>query len=186
MSEETLFGRFFQSRSFEPTGYYASKADIEKYASDLPKEVVDQIVDGGYDLGLYNTSPRAESFEEFIYMVKEARETQRNRERLYGGGLGGFTEGLSLAMLASGAEAAIIGGLGSLITGFFGAPAAATAGATSVASTARAASRVRTALKGAGLAAAVDIPLETFKTRYDKTLTTNELLVNWIASVGVG
>ena len=185
-TEETVIGRALQSKSFEPTGYYASKEDIETYAADLPEEVVSNIVDGGYDLGLFNTSPRAESFEEFIYLTKEARETQQLRERLYGGGVGGFAEGLSLAMLASGVEASLIGWLGSLLTAGAGTATAVSEGAASVAATARSASRAKTALKAAGLSAAIDVPLETIRTRYDKTLTTTDLLVNWVASVGVG
>ena len=183
---ETVTGRAITRAmmpSFEPTGYYPSDEDVKKYASDLPEEVIKRLRDGEELMGLA-VSDGVKSFEEFIYNVRDARETLRKRRQLFSGGAGGFAEGFALAMGFAGVEATLATVGATALTGGFGTATAATEGTAAVASTAARASRLKSSLKAARLAAVVDVPLEFARYELDKTLSTNHLIISWAAAVG--
>ena len=176
-AEETVIGQavsdlgnFISGPSFEDTGYSPTDEDRDTFGSDLRPETVDRIANA------------SGSFEEFLFELDQARITEKRRTELFGGGAWGFTQGLGLTMVAAGGESALAALTASALTGGAGAPAAATSTVAQIANVARKATRARAIMKAAGLAAAIDVPLEGFRYHLDKTLTTTDLLINIGAS----
>jgi hypothetical protein len=172
LAEETVIGQFtgdFFDPKFPSTGYSSTKEEKEYYAGDLPPELVERISD------------ETDSFEQFLYELDQARLTLKRRQELYSGGALGIATGLGLTLATAGSEiiaaTLLTGGIAGAI------PGVSSLGA-NIATQSTRASRIVGAARAAGVALAVDVPIELARYRLDKTLTTNDLLIA-IGAAGV-
>ena len=156
LSNETVIARAWESmfggREFtEEEGFRVTEEDIERFASDLPEYQVNRVIaDSG-------------SFAEFIYETDQARVTNRKRREVFSGGALGIAGGLGVTMLAAGGEAVALTLLATAIGGPLG-------GATQAGNAVSRISRVSGMLRAMGIAAAIDVPLETARYNLDNTL----------------
>ena len=169
-TNETVTGEILRELTapdYDPTDYVANDEDREKYAGDLPSEIVDRIAD------------KSKSFAEFLWEVDEVRLTNKRRAELFSGGVTGAIEGMGLTLLAAGGEAVLLTALASAIGGPAG-------GAAAVGSAVSKATRIRGALKGLGIAAAVDTPLEIARYNLDNTMRPQDAMIAIGAAAGIG
>tara|TARA_Y100001963_G_scaffold72057_1_gene100164 strand:- start:1635 stop:5921 length:4287 start_codon:yes stop_codon:yes gene_type:complete len=168
-ANETVIGEVLRELSapnYRDTGYVVTKEDIEKYAGDIDPAAAAR------------AAASSNSFGEFLYETDEIRLTEKRRKELYSGGALGFTTGLGLTVLAAGGEAVAL----SILAGAVGGPAGAAAGAGNAINRM---TRIKGMLKGMGLAAAIDVPLETTRYALDKTLRPTDLMIALGASAGI-
>ena len=173
-SNETVIGeiiREFKGPDFVDVGYVATDEDKEKYASDLDPTTVDRVANA------------SDSFPEFLYELDQARLTIKRRQELFAGGTLGAIEGLGLTLLAAGGEAVALTLLAGAIGTAIGGPAGTTAAAGATAVTRI--HRIKGMLKAMGMAAAIDIPLESTRYALDKTLKPRDLVIALGASAGL-
>lgn len=172
LANETVTGQFFKNfggTDYRATpGYSVSEEEIENYASDIPRQQVDRVIASGID-----------SFNQFLYETDQVRITNKRRSELFAGGIGGKTLGLGLTMVAAGGEAVLLTLLSSsMLNPQVGA-------AVGTVNTISKMQRIRGLIKSAGIAAAIDIPLETARYNLDKTLRPLDLGIALGASAGM-
>ena len=171
LQTETVTGQFirdvFSSGFKEQPGYVVSDEDIQEYASDLPVEMAER------------AALSATSFPDFLFETDQIRKTLKSRAELFSGGPIGATVGIGLMIGAAGGEAVALTLLGSAIAN----PQAGLA--TGAVNTITKLKRIKSTFKAMGIAAAVDIPLETARYNLDKTLRPLDVAVALGASAGL-
>lgn len=158
LASETVIGeilREISSPRFRDTGYRVTEEDIAKFAGDIDIE------------SARRAAASSDSFAEFLFQTDEIRATEQSRKELFSGGGLGFATGLGLSMFAGAAEAVGLSVLGGAILG----PAGAAAGI------ATRATRMRAAARAAGVALAVDVPLEATRYALDKTMRPTDVMI---------
>lgn len=136
---------------------------MTKYAADIPVTFLDQL-------------SKSKSLDEFIYRTKDIKERLETRSKLSQHGLKGTALTFGVAMF----DPAFLG------AGLIAAPLAVSGKVAQLGVTSNRAVRARAALRGAGLAAAVDLPLETLRTSIDDMTDMEDLFFNVAASATLG
>ena len=172
---ETVVGellREMDAPEYKETGFVATQDDIEKYASDIDPAAANRVL----------SATAGTSFAEFIYELDQVRQTEKRRKELFSGGAFGIATGVGATILAAGGEAVLLSLLASAAgTAMSGPGGVAAGGAVAV----NRMHRIRGALKGIGLAAAIDVPLEATRYQLDKTLRPSDLIMALGASAGL-
>ena len=170
ISNETVIARLFDAlggRDFiEEEDFRVTEEDIHKYARDLPEYQLNRVI------------ADSKSFAEFIYETDQVRITNRKRAEVFSGGPLGMATGLGLTMLAAGGEAVAL----TLLATSSGGPLA---GLAALGNSASRLKRVQGAVKAMGIAAAIDVPLETVRYNLDNSLRPLDIAVAIGASQGI-
>ena len=170
-SNETVIAELWREMNapdYKPEKNFRVTADdIEQYASDIPEDQLNRVISS------------SNSFAEFIYETDQVRLTNKRRSELFSGGPAGVATGLGLTMMAAGGEAVALTLLGSAIAN----PQAGLA--TGAVNTITKLKRIKAMFKAMGVAAAVDIPLETARYNLDKTMRPLDVAVALGASAGL-
>lgn len=177
LSEMTVAGhaiRSWQKPTFPSTNYRATQEDKEKFGYGLPEEAIERVAED------------AESLDEFIYELNEARNTLRAQQRLFDGGWG-TAFGVGTTLIAAGGEAVLLGGIFTkMLTSAAGSSVAMFDTLTTVSSAKSKYDRLKGLAAGVGTAAAVDIPLEYARYQLDDTLRPIDMLIGMGLATGVG
>ena len=177
LATETVAGEFIrwlETPNFESTGYVPTKKDLQEYASDLPQEVLERVID------------ETDSFPGFLFELDQARISIRRRKEIYSGGTMGAVGGFAASMLAMGGEAVAMTLLLGAALPAGGAAALGLRGSGTMFKASTGARRMAGAGKAALGNLVVDIPLEAARYELDKTMTPTDLIIGLSASAGLG
>ena len=165
-SNETVIGELLREMAapnYRSTGYVVSNEDIERFAGDIDP------------MAAQRAAAASDSLAEFLYETDEIRLTEKRRKELFSGGPLGIATGLGLTLLSAGGEAValsvLLGAAGTAVGG----PAGGAAAAGGLAATR--VQRMKGLMKAMGLAAAIDVPLETARYSLDKTLRPSDVMM---------
>lgn len=172
---ESLFGRAWEDQTL-----YASLLRWWERPTEVDPtfRVTNEMIDRqlpGVPLEHMRDLFESRSEAEFMYRARNLRSRLKTREDLANAGLGGFAASIGSAIL----DPAFLVAYPVATAGLFG-----KASQTGLA-TARAV-RAKAALRGAGIAVAVDTPLELLRLGMDDMATAEQMTMNIVSSVGLG
>lgn len=153
---------YFYRPSKRDPNFKISPNFLEKYGRNLPANLVEKLAD-------------SESEEEFLYRYRTIRDRLKTQQKLADMGLTGMAYQFGVAMLDPAfLVAAPVAGLA------IGSKAVAT-GVTATRTV-----RAQAALRGLGISAAVDVPLEGVRLVMDPLTDGEDFVINTLASMGLG
>ena len=153
---------YFYSPSKPDPNFRISPDYLEKYGRNLPANLVEKLAD-------------SESEEEFLYRYRTMRDRLKTQEKLANMGLTGMAYQFGVAMV----DPAFL--VAAPLAGLAIGSRAVAAGVTATRTV-----RAQAAMRGLGISAAVDVPLEGVRWVMDPLTDGQDFVINTLASMGMG